>query len=356
MSEPRRPRAFSVNAEETKPSTKGAKTATKNREPRSVKPPADLKYNDVDETFFAAQEQDELDAIDPASVQPTPPRRSFLYNFATIALGFLITASLGLWLEGLVNDLMAQNIWLGRTALIATAIFAFAVLIFVLREVYSIWKLRSISKLRQRITQALALNNANEIKAVTHELESHFEQNPKTALGRKVLELNREDILDATDRYALTERELLKGLDREAKQIVMGAAKRVSVVTAVSPRALIDIGYVLFENVRLIRVLSQHYGGRSGFLSTFSLIRKVIAHLAVTGTIAIGDGLMQQMLGHGLAAKLSARLGEGVINGIMTARVGLSAINICRPAPFHALPAPKLSQIASNLLRQPTEK
>ena len=53
---------------------------------------------------------------------------------AFAALGFLISASLGLWLESLITDLAAQNIWLGRAAMTATALFVFAVVIFVARE------------------------------------------------------------------------------------------------------------------------------------------------------------------------------------------------------------------------------
>jgi putative membrane protein len=37
---------------------------------------------------------------------------------------------------------------------------------------------------------------------------------------------------------------------------------------------------------------------------------------------------------HSIAAKLSARLGEGVLNGLLTARVGLSAMAVCRPDAF----------------------
>jgi len=58
------------------------------------------------------------------------------------------------------------------------------------------------------------------------------------------------------------------------------------------------------------------------------------------------------MLGHGLAAKVSARLGEGVLNGLLTARLGLAAIEVTRPLPFAALPPPTLTDVAGNLLRR----
>ena len=65
--------------------------------------------------------------------------------------------------------------------------------------------------------------------------------------------------------------------------------------------------------------------------------------------LAAGDSIVQQVLGHGLAAKLSAKLGEGVLNGLMTARIGFAAIDVTRPAPFIALEPPKMSQ-ALNVL------
>ena len=76
---------------------------------------------------------------------------------------------------------------------------------------------------------------------------------------------------------------------------------------------------------------------RSGVLQ---LLRQVVSHLAVTGGVAVTDSLLQQVIGHGLAARLSARLGEGMVNGLLTARLGLLAIDLVRPLPFHELPRP----------------
>jgi putative membrane protein len=45
-------------------------------------------------------------------------------------------------------------------------------------------------------------------------------------------------------------------------------------------------------------------------------------------------------------SRLSARLGEGVLNGLLTARVGLSAMAVCRPMPFGAQKAPGLAEVA----------
>ena len=117
-------------------------------------------------------------------------------------------------------------------------------------------------------------------------------------------------------------------------------------MTAISPRAIVDVLFVGAQAVRLIRRLSEIYGGRPGLIGFLRLARSVGAHLAITGGMAVGDSLVQQVLGHGLAARLSARLGEGVLNGMLTARVGLSAMAVCRPMPFATKKAPGVSDVA----------
>jgi putative membrane protein len=165
-----------------------------------------------------------------------------------------------------------------------------------------------------------------------------------------------DEIIDGRNLIRLAETEILKPLDREARALILNASKRVSIVTAISPRALVDIGYVIFESARLIRRLSQLYGGRPGTLGFLKLARRVVAHLAVTGTIAMGDSVIQQLIGHGLASRLSAKLGEGVVNGLMTARIGIAAMDVVRPFPFNAEKRPGVGDFIGDIARINGEK
>jgi putative membrane protein len=108
---------------------------------------------------------------------------------------------------------------------------------------------------------------------------------------------------------------------------------------------------VLVTFVSLLRRLSYLYGVRPGTLGLLRLLRLVISHLALTGGLATSDSLIQQILGHGIAAKLSARLGEGLLNGLLTARLGLAAIDVVRPMPFAALSRPTLRDLMSDAMR-----
>ena len=56
------------------------------------------------------------------------------------------------------------------------------------------------------------------------------------------------------------------------------------------------------------------------------------------------------MAGGGLVSKLSRRFGEGVVNGALTARVGIAAIEVCRPLPFAARRRPSVTRLVRTAL------
>jgi putative membrane protein len=352
----RKPRAFAVDQEpaRAKPTPENApKSVTaQSRRPRAIPPGPDLRLEPED--YF---EREDLTA-DQAIVETVDrqKRRFSLASIAIAAIGTFAGLAVGLWIDSVVRTLFERNEWLGWFALGVAGVFATAVFFLVIREISAIVRLRTVDHLREALETALSASDERALKRATGHLIDHMTANPLSASGRAVLADQEGEILDAADRYALAERELFKALDRSAFVLVMAASKRVSVVTAVSPRAFLDILYVLYENFRMVRRLCELYGGRTGTFGNLRLFRNVLGHLAVTGAASIGDGLIQQVLGHGMASRLSARLGEGVLNGLMTARVGLAAMEVCRPAPFHAVKRPKLSSVLSSLTSKADEQ
>ena len=307
------------------------------------------------------------DAVDEAygdidQLTPPPPlpyqRKGFGWGkLALSAFGALFAISVGLAIDQLIRELFSRNDWLGWAATVLAGLGAIGVLAVVIRELWAMSRLRNIDALRIRGANAAGSNDLKQARAVINELTALFQNRADTANARAKLAEHDDDIMDGADLVHIAERDLLRPLDQKARSLVMGSAKRVSVVTAVSPRAIVDIGFVLFENIRLIRRISAHYGGRPGTLSSIRLVREVLTHLAATGAIAVGDGLMQQVIGQGLAARLSARLGEGVVNGLLTARIGIAAIDVCRPLEFEAEKRPGISDFLSELARfQKTEE
>ncbi|VIO78898.1 hypothetical protein CI1B_75730 [Bradyrhizobium ivorense] len=292
----------------------------------------------------------------PADAPLLPARRGF--RWGTLfwgAVAGLVVLGTGLGVINLVEDLFARNQGLGFLGLGFAVIAAVALAVITARELVGLARLATIEKLHLRAAEVLISDDRKASRAVVADLLKLAHRTPQLARARSALQSHTEDIIDGADMIRLAERELMTPLDQEARRLVSTAAQRVSVVTAVSPRALIDVVFVFVASLRMIRQLARLYGGRPGALGMISLLRQVIAHLAITGGIAASDSLIQQMLGHGIAAKLSQRLGEGMLNGLLTARLGLAAIEVTRPMPFNALPRPALTDLAKDLLSKREE-
>ncbi|MHC1548695.1 YcjF family protein [Phyllobacterium sp. K27] len=352
MSEKRKPASFRVSPpEEVEAPAKATEPASfAQRKPTAIKDIAVVTPAAVDVFDLDPEAANELDALTPPPALANRKKFSFATVF-TGALGVLLSLALGLWADNLIRTLFERAPWLGWMALGVTILGALALIAIVMRETLALRRLSSVQHLRDEAAKAASENDPAQAKAAVAKLVSIAETLPATAKGRALLHDLRDDVIDGRDLIRLTETELLRPLDRQAREMILAASKRVSIVTAVSPRALVDIGYVIFESARLIRRLSELYGGRPGTLGFLKLTRNVIAHLAVTGTVAMGDSIIQQLVGHGLAARLSARLGEGVINGLMTARIGISAMDLVRPFPFNAEKRPGIGDFIGDLAR-----
>jgi len=340
----RKPRAFIVE-EPQAPAAKPKAKPEKQRKPSAL--PVTVEMTRTEDDPFQTPEAD-LDALTPPPAKPRT-RRLTAGKLLLASLGFLAALAIGIWTDGLITTLFDRLPWLGWAAAAAAAIAALALLVVIIREIIGLRRLTRVAELREDISDKAKFATADEARALTQRVSGLLAANPLAARGRKSLSDLDDEIIDGPHYLAFAERELLSPLDQQARQLTLNAARRVSVVTAVSPRAIVDLAYVGFEAVRLIRAMAELYGGRPGTIGMARLFKDVIAHLAVTGAVAAGDSLIHQVVGHGLAAKLSARLGEGVINGLMTARIGISAMDLCRPMPFDAVKRPGIGDFMSDI-------
>ena len=333
MTERRRPRI--VEREAPLPPTPTA--VAEPRKPRAL----EIEGIVLEDDAFAA----------PAAVEaatPTVAKRrgpSWLAIAVSALLG-LAGLAVGLWIEGLVGRLFALNPYAGIAALVLVAILLIALGVALVREIVALWRLRTWNDVREKAVEAVRLGDERSVKAVERDLLQLFGKRTDLAAGRRALADSRDDVMDPADRLAFIDRSLLRPIDQRARALVLGSAKRVSIVTAVAPRALIDIAFVILESVRLIRSIAELYGMRPGKIGLLRLCRDVIGHLAVTGAIAVGDSIAGEAFGHGVASRVSRRFGEGVLNGLMTARIGISAMDLCRPLPFAAGARPRIADLA----------
>jgi putative membrane protein len=289
----------------------------------------------------------------PVAIAPAILQAERRFRWGTVfwsAVGGLVLLGAGLGVAHLIEDLFARSDGLGILGLVLTFAATLSFLVVAAREAIGLMRLSKIEHLHRRAAAVILSDDRNESRDVLRDLLKIAHANPRLARARATLSHHTGDIIDGADMIRVAERELMSPLDQEARFLISAAAQRVSLVTAISPRALFDVAFVLAASLRLIRQLALLYGGRPGTLGMIKLMRHVLAHLAITGGMAASDSVIQQVLGHGLAAKLSQRLGEGFLNGLLTARLGLAAIDLTRPLPFTALPRPSLTALAKDLL------
>ena len=262
------------------------------------------------------------------------------------SLSALVSLGVGLWVDRLVTDLFSRSATFGWLAAAFAGLAGLALVALGIREIVGVFRQTQVAKLHAALAAAHLADDRDAARLKLRELTSLYAARRELAAARDEIARTATEIVDGRDLIEIAERSLMAPLDARASREIADAAKRVSLVTAISPRAMLDLVFVVVQLVRLIRRIAELYSGRPGFFGFIRLAKSVGAHLAVTGGMAVGDSLVQQVVGHGIAAKLSARLGEGVLNGLLTTRVGISAMAVCRPMPFAALKQPRIKDVA----------
>ncbi len=258
-----------------------------------------------------------------------------------------MAVSLAAW--DFVTGLLGRNMWLGRVALGLIFVVVLVLILAILRELVGFSRLRKLDSLRAATTAARSADRTTALKALT-KLSQHYAGRPELRWARGEISTLQNDLLDADALLDMAEQQLMAPLDGLARQEIEAASRQVAAATALIPLALVDVLVALSTNVSMIRRIAATYGGRAGVLGSWRLLKGVAAHLVATGAVAIGDDMIGSLAGGGALSKLSRRFGEGVINGTLTARVGVAAMEICRPMPFVALKRPKASSIVKSAL------
>lgn len=272
--------------------------------------------------------------------------------------GLLLSAIVGAavlgfaaWFWRLVSVALERQDWVGWTMSGLLGVAAFAFLMLVLRELVGFSRLARLHRVRTDVTRAIAARDSKSERRAVLRVAALYASRPETAWAQRRFRDYARDVHDAGELLALADREILGGLDGQAVQLVTRSAKRVATVTTLSPFVFIAMGFVLIENLRLLRLLATLYGGRPGALGVLRLGRLVVGHIIATGGLALTDDLLGQFLGQDILRRLSRRLGEGAFNGALTARVGVAAIDVIRPLPYLSTKRPRVRDILAEVLR-----
>ncbi len=283
-----------------------------------------------------------------ARLAARPPSRLARWFWALSATLIGAVISVAAW--DFATDLLTRAPVLGWAVTALLGVLILLALVAGMRELAGLARLRRIDGLRRAGEAALAEDDLKAARAFATRLAGFYAGRAETAWGRAELRERAEEQFDAAAVLTLLEDRLMVPLDMAAQAEIEAAARQVATVTALVPLALADVVTAFAANLRMIRRIAEIYGGRAGWLGSWRLTRAVLAHLVATGMVAVGDDLLEPLLGGSILSKLSRRFGEGLVNGALCARVGVAAMEVCRPMPFGPNRRPGVRRIVQGAL------
>lgn len=141
-------------------------------------------------------------------------------------------------------------------------------------------------------------------------------------------------------------------LDAQARREISRSAAESTLMIAVSPLALVDMGFIAWRNLRLINRIANLYGIELGYYSRLRLFRLVLINIAFAGATELVREIGMDWMSQDLAARLSTRAAQGIGAGLLTARLGIKAMELCRPLQWIDNDKPRLGDFRRELVGQ----
>lgn len=249
----------------------------------------------------------------------------------------LLRAGLGGdWLAGGWSLLLLLALGLGGSALV--------------REGFRLRRLKRHAALRERLA---LLHEAGPGEALTlaGQLKKRLGLDDDHPHWQSFLEA-RQPHHDGREIGLLLRHHLLAPRDREARRMISRMSGETAVMVAVSPLTLVDMALVAWRNLAMVDRLCRLYGLELGYASRLRLLRSVLHNMAFAGATEMAGDAGMDMLSMDLAGRLSARAGQGLGIGLLSARLGLRTQRMTRPLAFAEEEVPRMSALRGELWQQ----
>lgn len=284
-------------------------------------------------------------AMDRVIEQATGSRRIGLLGW-----GLLATLLLSLWqLVSAVLSTLQESWLLGSLWLVALGALGLGGLRLIFRELKELYQLKRQQDWRSRAELLLGADTADGGRAFCRELASASGMAGTAALAnwQAASELHHT----GAEQLALYSHHVLSRQDQQARAVILRWSSEAAVLVAISPLAVVDMLLILWRSVKMVDEVARCYGIRLGYWSRIRLFRLIARHMLYAGVSELITDVGLDWLGAELTARLSTRLAQGVGAGLLTARLGLQTMQLCRPIPFGADEKPGLGQIRTELLK-----
>jgi putative membrane protein len=261
----------------------------------------------------------------------------------------LLIGWLGLEAYDFVAGLFARSPLLGVGFAVVLALCVLGALGALGRELADLRRLERAEQLRLTGERLIGSEVHGQADAYLEQLQRMYHGRADLAEPLARFELRASDALSDGERVRLFARTVLAPLDREARRLVTRGARDIGALTALSPLGLLDSAIVLWRTLIMLRAIARLYGVRPGIAASLRLLRQTLAHVLAAGVGELLSDAAVETAGASLLSVISARLGQGAAHGLLAARLGLAAVQICRPVPFVEGELPSMKQLRTEL-------
>ncbi|QIM66917.1 TIGR01620 family protein [Mannheimia granulomatis] len=203
---------------------------------------------------------------------------------------------------------------------------------------------------RQLLLENLPSNDGEQAVKFCENIANNLKSLPLVAQSEKRWRSQLNEAYNAKEVLYLFSENVLKPIDKEVKRMISKNAAENAVIVAVSPLAIVDVLLMAARNIALVNKITRAYGMELGYISRLKLFRLVLSNMVFAGATEIATDVGMDFFSQNLTAKLSLRAAQCIGVGLLTARLGIKAMEFCRPIAFQANERPKISAIRQELL------
>lgn len=299
----------------------------------------------VDDGDF--KEVDEL--IDQAPLVENEESKSTSWTWRIVGTLVLVLASIELvqfFMEGFQNEPVIAALYAALLASIVAATSSFT-----WRELRGLRSLKRRNKLREQAKTVLHDSSNVAVETMCDDIYQLLPIDlPIEEQGKWSKSI--PDTLNDKEIVTLFSKQVLSQADELALEKISKHSAESVVLVALSPLAFVDMLIVFWRNMKMINEISNLYGLRLSYWSRIRLIKQVFKNMVLTGATELIADVGTEIVGADLLGKLSARLAQGLGAGMLTARLGLQTMYMCRPIPFENQNAPKIRQLRTKVMEQ----
>ncbi|MFW0856700.1 TIGR01620 family protein [Cronobacter dublinensis] len=278
------------------------------------------------------------------------PRRSLWRRMVTAGLGIFgvsVVAQGAQWMA----DAWRTHDWIALGGCAAGGLIVAAGVGALASEWRRLHRLRERAEERDEARELLASHGSGKGRAFCEKLARQAgltQGHPALARWRAAIHETHSD-REVVTLYAQIVQPVL---DLQARSAISRSAAESTLMIAVSPLALVDMAFIAWRNLRLVNRIAAIYGIELGYYSRIRLFRLVLLNMAFAGASEMVREVGLDWMSQDLAARVSARVAQGLGAGLLTARLGVKAMELCRPLPWTGDDKPRLGDFRRQLLSE----